>query len=325
MPVALSASIPAPALGRPSSTASIATPAITPARMTLGSGVTRTMKPLNPRAATTTRVRRPPPHSAVSQNMAPTTIAQFAPLTAVRWLSPLVRMSSLSSVDTARVSPTASPGRRPAPGSGRPVDRSTKALRTSAATANTPDAGTSTEAVLANTTRADLSLGAVDAASPFTLTVAPRSNPSAGSMPTRTGADAARTDPGDPMPVRCTSIHRRPSRPTDADDVTSPVASTTRPSHDAALSRAGIAVMAAMDTAAAAARSTTISPALDAVAVRSRRFSTTPSTAPAPSALPHAHHPAAAGTNTQRSATIHTATAMGSIRRSRLMPARRHG
>ncbi|MGK3947351.1 hypothetical protein [Microbacterium sp. K2] len=202
------------------------------------------------------------------------------------------------------------------------MDRSMKSLRRSAATANTPDAGTSTDAVLANTTRADLSPGSVAAASPFTLSVAPRSNPSAGSMPTRTGADAARTDPGDPMPVSCTSIHSRPSRPTDADEMTSPVASTTRPSHDAALSRAGSAVRAVTDTAAAAARSTTIRPALDAV--RSRRFSAIPSAATVPNPLASAHHPAAAGTNTQMRATAHTAAAMGSIRRSRLMPARRH-
>ena len=198
-----------------------------------------------------------------------------------------------------------------------------KALRASAATANAPDAATSTDAVLANTTSAALSPGSVAAASPFTRIVAPRSNPSAGSMPTRTGADAPRADPGDPMPVSCTSIHNRPSRPTDADDVTSPVASTTRPSQDAALSRAGIAVMTAMETAAAAARSTTISPALDAAC--SRSFSTIPSTTIAPHPLPSAHHPAAAGTNTQRSATVHTATAMGSIRRSRLTRARRRG
>ena len=79
MPLALSASIPAPALGRPSINDSIATPAMTAALITLGSGVTSTTNPASAMAAAMTRVARPAPHSAASQKTAPTTIAQFAP------------------------------------------------------------------------------------------------------------------------------------------------------------------------------------------------------------------------------------------------------
>ncbi|MNI90108.1 hypothetical protein D3C73_1475980 [compost metagenome] len=84
MPAAHSESMPAPALGRPSSTVSMPTDAMTAARMTLGSGVTRTTKPASPATARTTRSARPAPHRAASQKIPPTTIAQFAPLTAVR-------------------------------------------------------------------------------------------------------------------------------------------------------------------------------------------------------------------------------------------------
>jgi len=71
--------MPAPALGLPRRTVSIPTAAITAARITLGSGVTSTTNPAKPVRDSTTRNPRPPPHSALSQKSAPTTIAQFAP------------------------------------------------------------------------------------------------------------------------------------------------------------------------------------------------------------------------------------------------------
>ena len=202
MPTAHSASIPAPALGRPSSTVSMAAAAITAARITLGSGVTSTTNPASPASASTTRRVRPPPHRAVSEKTAPTTMAQLAPLTAVRWLRPLARISSFSAADTARVSPTARPGSRPAPGSGRRCDLSENTCLIVAATPNTPDAGATIAASLAKTTRADRSPASVADASPTTRTRAPRSKPSAGSTPIRIGApDTEALLSGEPIPV----------------------------------------------------------------------------------------------------------------------------
>ena len=230
MPTAQSASSPAPALGRPDSTVSMPTAAITAARTTLGSGVTSTTNPASPASASPTRRARPPPHRAVRKKTAPTTMAQFAPLTAVRWLRPLARMSSFNAADAARVSPTASPGNSPAPGSGRRCDLATNACLISAAIANTPDAGETIAASLANTTSTDRSPASVAAASPTTRIRAPRSNPAAGATPILTGAAAAAGRPGDPIRVASASIHNRPSRPIDADDVISALTSTNRPS-----------------------------------------------------------------------------------------------
>ena len=63
-----------------------------------------------PGAATATRAPRRRPHSAARANAAAVTIAQFAPETAVRWLSELARIAASSSAPTRVVSPIARPG-----------------------------------------------------------------------------------------------------------------------------------------------------------------------------------------------------------------------
>ncbi len=105
-----------PMAGRPSASASIATPAIAAARMTLGSGVTRATNAVSTSIAPTTRPPRDAPHSASRANAAPTTIAQFAPETAVRCESDDAFIAASVAGSRLEVSPTASPGTRPAPG-----------------------------------------------------------------------------------------------------------------------------------------------------------------------------------------------------------------
>ena len=92
-----------------------------PARTTLGSGVTSRTKPPAPPRPHPTRARREPPMAATAPKASPTTIAQFAPDTAVRCDSDDSFIAASRSGVTADVSPTASPGIRPAPGAGSPA------------------------------------------------------------------------------------------------------------------------------------------------------------------------------------------------------------
>ncbi|WP_170287876.1 hypothetical protein [Microbacterium maritypicum] len=117
-----------------------------------------------------------------------------------------------------------------------------------------------TSASLAKTTSAECSPASVTEDSPTTRIRAPRSKPSAGSTPRRTGALDAAGCPGRPSAVVAASNHSRPSRPTEAEDVTSAVISTTRPSHRMAASRAGRANPTQAAAAAIVASTTTTKP-----------------------------------------------------------------
>ena len=108
-----------PRPGRESASDSRATPAIAAARMTLGSGVTRMTNPASANADAPTRASRGIPSAAAAAKTSPTMIAQFAPDTAVRWLSELTFIEASSAGVTALVSPIARPGSRPAPGPGK--------------------------------------------------------------------------------------------------------------------------------------------------------------------------------------------------------------
>lgn len=112
--------------------------AITAARTTLGSGVTSTTKaPSVTRAASVRSSRLAPSREAIAQP-ATTTTAQFAPETAVRWVSDAVRMSSSRSAGRAVVSPVASPGRSPATSPPSTPVRARKRDRRTSATAAIP-------------------------------------------------------------------------------------------------------------------------------------------------------------------------------------------
>jgi hypothetical protein len=114
--VAASASTATPTAGRPSARARRAIVAITAARMTLGSGVTRITNAARTITAPTMRTPRGAPHAARRAKAAATTIAQLAPETAVRWDSDEAFMASSVAASSIEVSPTARPGTSPAPG-----------------------------------------------------------------------------------------------------------------------------------------------------------------------------------------------------------------
>ena len=94
--------------------------AIRAARSTLGSGVTSTTNPSRVSSESAIRMPRRSPRNAVSSMTPAITTAQFAPETAVRWLSELVFMAASRSASTALVSPIARPGSRSPPSPGRP-------------------------------------------------------------------------------------------------------------------------------------------------------------------------------------------------------------
>ena len=99
--------------GRPEASAASATAPIAAARTTEGCGRARTTKPVIATAARTGRARPRIPTRRPTRSTNPVTIARLAPLTAVRWVRPAVRKSSLTSAGTLEVSPTTSPGSSP--------------------------------------------------------------------------------------------------------------------------------------------------------------------------------------------------------------------
>ena len=124
-----------PLSGRPDARAASTSVAITAARNTLGSGVTRTTKPNNTVTDATTRQPRGTPATAPPSMMRPMITAQFAPDTAVKWLSDDAFIAASSSSLTAEVSPMASPGNRAPPSPGSATEAARKLLRSSFAQA----------------------------------------------------------------------------------------------------------------------------------------------------------------------------------------------
>ncbi len=245
---------------------------IVAARITLGSGVTSTTNaPRAPRATRTRRARRP--RAAPTRKKAAGTLgAPMRPATAVRCERPLSRIASSRSDATARVSPTARPGRSPAPGSGSRSARSRKVRRTSAATAKIPGAGARSSASSPKSTSA-----ARSPASPARTLPRTRSRvPGSGSMvastssgtPMRRGAEMdAGTEAGfAPVASRAetrllsASSHRRPSLPRVLEDVTVASTSTRCPSWSPRRIRTGSAAAGVAAMAATTASATATSP-----------------------------------------------------------------
>ncbi|RLP69902.1 hypothetical protein D9V30_04240 [Mycetocola reblochoni] len=119
--------------------------AITAALMTLGSGVTSRTKPSNAVAPAAILPARLAPHAAAAARAIATTIAQFAPETAVRWLRPLSTMASDSESGTPLSSPIARPGSRRPPSPGSWAARSAMARRSSAAAPSGPPGPSTSE------------------------------------------------------------------------------------------------------------------------------------------------------------------------------------
>src|SRR5690554_6534217 len=107
-----------PLAGRPEAIAPRTSAAMTDARNTLGSGVTSTTNPVSTTSDATIRTVRRSPTSAPPYMTRPMITAQFAPDTAVKWLSADFFMAESSASGTALVSPIASPGKSfpPSPG-----------------------------------------------------------------------------------------------------------------------------------------------------------------------------------------------------------------
>jgi hypothetical protein len=130
-----------PSAGRPLANAKRTTSAIVAARRMLAAGPTRTTKARSAVAAATTRSHRPAPTREARRNTNPVTSAQFAPDTAVKWLSELAFISSSSLADTADSSPMARPGSSAPPSPGVPAAASANASRTGTVHATQGGAG----------------------------------------------------------------------------------------------------------------------------------------------------------------------------------------
>jgi hypothetical protein len=162
-----------PTAGRPRASARRATRAMAAARMTLGSGVTRATKAARTTVAPPMRTARGAPHSASTAKAAPTTIAQFAPETAVRCDSDEAFMAVSVALSSMLVSPTARPGTKPAPGCGSPTAECTSPRRTSSSAPQMPGGGVVASTVSARTSRTARSVGSLGDARPVTVTVLP--------------------------------------------------------------------------------------------------------------------------------------------------------
>ncbi|WP_133961788.1 hypothetical protein [Rathayibacter sp. PhB151] len=171
------------------SRASSTTLAITAARTTLGSGVTSTTKAPRTVRADAVRRRRPAPSSAATSQPAATTTAQFAPDTAVRWVSEAVRMSSSRSDGRAEVSPVARPGSRPDTSPPSTAVRARKPERRTSATAATPTGGRRSSTALAVRSVLSPTTPGSSARARSTTSEPTGSRPPGSARNTRTGAD----------------------------------------------------------------------------------------------------------------------------------------
>src|SRR3954468_11739541 len=110
---------------RPVTPASSTTRPITAARSTLGDGRTRTTNPSSDAPQINARPCRPSPVHRTAESTVPSRIAMFAPLTAVRWASPVTRNAEVNDSGICETSPSTSPGTSPrsSPGSGRQAAR----------------------------------------------------------------------------------------------------------------------------------------------------------------------------------------------------------
>lgn len=314
-----------PTAGRPRARASIATTAIAAARTTLGSGVTSATKATSTTVAPITRTPRGAPHSASNANAAPTTIAQFAPETAVRCDSDAAFMAA--SVDGSRleVSPTARPGTRPAPGCGSPRVEATSPSRSPSNKAHTPSGGRTSCVSLARTTSTARSAGSAATPRPTMPTSPPipvpasAARPSASTM-TRTGTPPlSATGPARTVEA-IASNHAPPSGVPSMRPATVTSSSSCRPPsvcRAATWSRTGATDVTAPAEAPAQARATATTPT-----TARRRHTKTPVATSAPVASARASA-AASGTPTATPAATQVRAATVTERSARRRSARR--
>ncbi|GAA3280005.1 hypothetical protein AAU01_20950 [Paenarthrobacter aurescens] len=122
---------------RPPMRATRPTAPMTAALRTLGSGPTMTTKAVSPHAAKTPANGRLILRHLANRMKPPNTKLQFAPLTAVRWVIPVVLISASRLSGSALVSPVTIPGIKPAGSGGSQAAASTNCLLTSKAECRT--------------------------------------------------------------------------------------------------------------------------------------------------------------------------------------------
>ena len=210
--ITASASTGGPRSGMPRAMAASTRNDMSAARCTLGWGVTTTTNSSSTVAEVSTRPSRGMPSAPPPSMTRPTTIAQFAPETAVRWVRLLVFIAASSRSDTAPSSPIARPGSRSPPSPARPAASSANACRSSSAHATTGAcAPTTSSPSLTKTRKRTRSPAGVASRVPCTATSSPiRGDEAPCSANTSTGEPAIVASTGSPVPV--TSATRSTSR-----------------------------------------------------------------------------------------------------------------
>ncbi len=141
MPIAARAMRGTPRTGRPDRCTTSTTTAITVARTIDGSGRTSTTNASSTATADAARSPRGTPQSRPTTTTRPTITAQFAPDTAVRWVSAEVSIAASVAAPRPDRSPIARPRRSAAPGSGRSAVARTKARRAVSVAPSSPPGG----------------------------------------------------------------------------------------------------------------------------------------------------------------------------------------
>ena len=199
------------------------------ARTTLGSGRARTTNPASAASASTGRSALGTPRIVHSPRTRPRTTATLAPLTADRWVSPVVSIASVRSGGVRLVSPMTRPGRRPRASAEVPSTASRSPARRRSAPRATAPGGASVRGLSVTvTTASSAAPGSPGPSRPATSAVSPHLSEPRRSSPTRrTGAWAG---PLRPRPVtddaRAPTVTRRLSLSDTDHDTGSPVTTT---------------------------------------------------------------------------------------------------
>ncbi len=184
-----------PRTGRPDRCTTSTTTAITVARTIEGSGRTSTTKASRKPTATTARTSRSSPSARPSSTTRPTITAQFAPDTAVRWVSAVVSIAASVAGSSPLRSPIAMPRSSAAPGSGRSAVTATKACRERSVPASRPVGRSTRTEPRRNTTKAVGDPGSSCSTDAVPWTVLPAaSRPGAPASPSGTTRTGTRSD-----------------------------------------------------------------------------------------------------------------------------------
>ena len=274
------------------------------ARTTLASGVTSTTNAARTSTAMTTRHARDAPHSAAKAKAAATTMTQFEPETAVRWLRPVAFIAASRSSSTALVSPTARPGTSAPPDPGNADAARTSPCRRSAAMRNTPAGGSTTVGGRASRTSSTARVpGSLGVTAPRSSTTVPRSRSAA-----RSPVNSTDTVPctGASRPVTSASKRHAPDHAGSTFVVTTPRKPPASVAPAASSPRDGSRTATEVSTSAAA---------MTARVARTRTGrATTSAHAPAAPHTPIASGVPCPAANTPRSAAVHAAIGSASAR-----------